>query len=200
MAGTEALLVIDVQNDFLPGGALAVPAGDAIVPLVNRLAAGFAEVVLTQDWHPADHFSFASRHPGHAPFETIAAPSGPQTLWPDHCVMGTAGAALAAGLDIPHAGLILRKGRRRDVDSYSAFLEADRESRTGLDGWLAARGIGAVVLCGLATDYCVAASAIDARRCGLAVTVIEGACRAIDLDGSLARARGAMRAAGVDLR
>ncbi|MGC8469490.1 MAG: bifunctional nicotinamidase/pyrazinamidase [Acetobacteraceae bacterium] len=200
MARTEALLVIDVQNDFLPGGALGVPAGDAIVPLVNRLAAGFAEVVLTQDWHPADHFSFASRHPGRAPFETIAAPYGPQTLWPDHCVMGSAGAALAAGLDVPHAGLILRKGRRRDVDSYSAFLEADRETRTGLDGWLASRGIGAVVLCGLATDYCVSASAIDARRFGLAVTVIGEACRAIDLDGSLARAREAMRAAGVELR
>lgn len=194
-----ALIVIDLQTDFLPGGALAVPGGDEIVPLVNRLAAQFAEVVLTQDWHPADHLSFATQHPGRAPFETIAAPYGPQTLWPAHCVMGSAGAGFAAGLAVPQARLILRKGCRREVDSYSAFLEADRATRTGLDGWLASRGIAEVVLCGLATDFCVAASAIDAVRFGLKVTVIEEACRAIDLAGSLAAARAEMASAGVRL-
>ena len=151
MQNHAALLVIDVQNDFCPGGALAVPHGDAIVPLINRLATKFETVVLTQDWHPADHISFAANHPGKAAFETITLPYGEQTLWPTHCVMGTAGAALHPDLDIPHASLILRKGSHRHVDSYSAFLEADRETKTGLDGYLTSRGITDIYLCGLAT-------------------------------------------------
>ncbi|MBW8271189.1 bifunctional nicotinamidase/pyrazinamidase [Caldovatus aquaticus] len=192
-----ALIVVDVQNDFCPGGALAVPEGDAVVPVINALARRFATVVLTQDWHPADHLSFASQHPGRAPFETVEMPYGPQVLWPDHCVRGTPGAALHPGLDIPHAAMIQRKGLRREVDSYSAFLEADRATRTGLDGWLAARGIRAVVVCGLATDFCVAWTALDARRFGFAAGVVEEACRAIDTGGSLARAWADMAAAGV---
>ncbi|MBX6375708.1 MAG: bifunctional nicotinamidase/pyrazinamidase [Acetobacteraceae bacterium] len=194
---TTALIVTDVQNDFCPGGALAVPDGDAIVPVVNALARRFATVVLIQDWHPADHLSFASQHPGRAPLETVEMPYGPQILWPDHCVMGTPGAALHPGLDIPHAALIQRKGMHREVDSYSALLEADRKTRTGLDGWLAARGIRSVVICGLATDFCVAWTALDARRFGLEVTVVEEASRAIDTGGSLARAWADMEAAGV---
>jgi len=192
-----ALIVVDVQNDFCPGGALAVPEGHAVVPAINALARRFATVVLTQDWHPADHLSFASQHPGRAPFETVAMPYGEQVLWPDHCVMGTAGAALHPGLDIPHAQLILRKGFRREVDSYSAFLGADRESRTGLDGYLAVHGVRTVVVCGLATDFCVAWTAQDARRFGLDAVVVEEASRAIDTGGSHARARAGMEAAGV---
>lgn len=192
-----ALLVIDVQRDFCAGGALAVPDGDAVVPAINALARAYATVIVTQDWHPADHVSFASRHAGKAPFESIALDYGAQTLWPDHCVMGSAGAALHPDLDIPHAAMILRKGSNRAVDSYSAFLEADRTTRTGLDGWLASRGIGRVDCCGLATDYCVAWSAQDARRFGFAARVIEPACRAIDLGGSLDAAWRAMAAAGV---
>jgi len=199
MAPDAALLVIDVQADFCSGGALAVPDGDAIVPAINAIAARCETVVLTQDWHPPGHFSFASRHPGRAAFDTIAAPYGPQTLWPDHCVMGTPGAALHRGLDVPHARLILRKGCNPQIDSYSAFLEADRATRTGLDGWLASRGVRTVFLCGLATDFCVAWSALDAIRFGFRTHVIEAACRAIDLDGSLARARVEMRDAGVEL-
>ena len=192
-----ALLIVDVQRDFCPGGALAVPGGDEVVPLINALAPRYSQVVLTQDWHPADHSSFASQHDGHAVFDTRQMAYGPQVLWPDHCVAGGDGAALHPELDVPHAQLILRKGVHRAVDSYSAFLEADRVTRTGLDGWLTSRGISEVHVCGLATDFCVALTALDARRFGFDVTVIEDACRAIDLDGSLARAWEEMVAAGV---
>ena len=182
---TDALLVVDVQNDFMPGGALAVPGGDEIVPLVNRLAAGFANVILTQDWHPAGHISFASSHPGRKPFETKKLRYGLQVLWPVHCVQGTEGAALHRDLSIPHAQLLIRKGCHRRVDSYSAFLEADRKTRTGLDGYLKSRGIQRVFCAGLATDFCVAWTALDARRFGFRAVVIEDACRAIDVEGSL---------------
>jgi len=192
----SALLVVDVQPDFCPGGPLAVPGGDDIVPLINQLAAKFETVVLTQDWHPADHISFARNHTGRVPFETISLPYGAQVLWPTHCVMATAGAALHPGLAIPHASLILRKGSHRNVDSYSAFLEADRTTKTGLDGYLRARGIEHVYICGLATDFCVASSAEDARQYGFAVTIVEDACRAIDLDGTLAKAWDRLTAAG----
>jgi len=192
-----ALLVIDVQPDFCPGGALAVPDGDAIIPLINRLATRFETVILTQDWHPADHISFAASHPGKQPFEMIELPYGKQVLWPSHCVMGTPGAALHPALDIPHARMILRKGGNRLVDSYSAFLEADRASKTGLDGYLRSLGITDLYLCGLATDFCVAWSAEDARAFGFNATIIEDACRAIDLNGSLAAAWAKLAAAGV---
>jgi len=197
MQNYAALLVIDVQNDFCSGGALAVPQGEAIVPLVNHLAARFKTVVLTQDWHPADHVSFAASHPGKHPFESIDLPYGPQVLWPSHCVMGTPGAALHPGLDIPHARMILRKGCNRLVDSYSAFLEADRASKTGLDGYLRSLGITDLYICGLATDFCVAWSAEDARLFGFNATVVEDACRAIDLNGSLDAAWTKLAAAGV---
>jgi nicotinamidase/pyrazinamidase len=197
MQPNSALLVIDVQPDFCPGGALAVPGGDEIVPLINKLAQRFRTVVLTQDWHPASHISFAANHPGRAPFETTELPYGTQVLWPTHCVMETPGAALHPDLRIPHAALILRKGSHQNVDSYSAFLEADRITKTGLDGYLHARGIEHVYLCGLATDFCVAWSAEDARSFGFATTVIEDACRAIDLNGSLEAAWGKLAAAGV---
>jgi nicotinamidase/pyrazinamidase len=193
----SALLVIDVQPDFCPGGPLAVPNGAEIVPLINHFAPKFETVVLTQDWHPADHISFAASHPGRSPFETTTLPYGEQVLWPTHCVMATPGAALHPGLAIPHAALILRKGSHRDVDSYSAFLEADRATKTGLDGYLHARGIENLYLCGLATDFCVAWSAEDARNFGFAATIIEDACRAIDLGGSLAQAWERLAAAGV---
>jgi len=194
---TDALLVVDVQNDFLPGGALAVAGGDQIVPLVNRIAAQFAVVVLTQDWHPAGHASFASSHPGKRPFQTMRLPYGEQVLWPDHCIQGSAGAAFAAGLDIPHAQAVIRKGHHRKVDSYSAFLEADRKTKTGLDGYLASRGVKRVFCAGLATDFCVAWTALDARRLRFQAAVIEDACRAIDTDGSLEAAWQAMKKAGV---
>ena len=194
---TDALIVVDVQNDFLPGGALAVEGGDQIVPLVNDLARHFAVVVLTQDWHPAGHASFASSHPGKRPFQTLRLPYGEQVLWPDHCIQGTSGAAFAAGLDIPHAQVVIRKGHHRKVDSYSGFLEADRKTRTGLDGYLAARGVKQVFCVGLATDFCVAWTALDARRFRLKAAVIEDACRAIDTGGSLAAAWKAMQKAGV---
>lgn len=193
-----ALLVIDVQNDFCSGGALAVPEGESIIPLVNRLARKFETVVLTQDWHPADHTSFAAHHPGKQPFESIKLPYGQQVLWPSHCVQDTPGAALHPALDIPHARLILRKGIHRLVDSYSAFLEADCASRTGLDGYLRALGITDLYFCGLATDFCVAWSAEDARAFGFNASVIEDACRAIDLNGSLATAWGRLATAGVE--
>ena len=167
----EVLVVVDVQNDFCPGGALAVPDGDAIVPAVNRLAGEFAHVILTQDWHPPGHSSFAGAHPGRQPFETIEAAYGPQTLWPDHCVQGTAGAAFHPALEVPHAELILRKGYRRAIDSYSAFRENDRRTPTGLAAYLRERGFDRVTLCGLATDYCVLFSALDAREAGFAVEV-----------------------------
>ena len=192
-----ALLVVDVQNSFTPGGSLAVNQGDEIIPLVNRLARHFQNVILTQDWHPAGHISFASSHRGKQPFQTIGLPYGPQVLWPDHCVQGSDGAAFHAGLDIPHAQLIIRKGIHPHVDSYSAFLEADRVTRTGLDGYLASRGITTIYLAGLATDFCVAWSALDARAFGLQTIVIEDACRGIDTNGSLATAWQSMTAAGV---
>ena len=191
-----ALLLIDLQPDFLPGGALAVPDGNTVIPLANRLAARFETVVLTQDWHPAGHRSFASAHPGRAPFEAIRLPYGEQVLWPDHCIQASPGAALAPGLDVPHASLILRKGCNPNVDSYSAFAEADGTT-TGLAAWLRARGITHVVLAGLATDYCVAWSALDARRAGFATAVAEDACRAIDLNNSLEQAWVKMSQAGI---
>ncbi|RRD57333.1 bifunctional nicotinamidase/pyrazinamidase [Comamonadaceae bacterium OH2545_COT-014] len=192
-----ALLIVDAQNGFMPGGGLPVAGGDAIVPVINRIAPRFANVVLTQDWHPADHVSFAASHPGRQPFERITLPYGEQVLWPTHCVQGTHDAALHAGLRVPQAQLIIRKGYHREVDSYSAFVEADRRTTTGLAAWLHARGITDLYLCGLATDYCVAWSALDARAAGFAATVVEDACRAIDLDGSLARAWRDMADAGV---
>jgi nicotinamidase/pyrazinamidase len=194
---TDCLLVVDMQNDFMPGGALAVPRGDEIVTLVNRIAANFAVVVLTQDWHPAGHTSFASSHPGRKPYETMRLSYGEQVLWPDHCVQGTPGAAFHAGLDIPHAQLVIRKGHHRKVDSYSAFLEADRKTKTGLDGYLRSRGVKRVFCAGLATDFCVAWTAMDARRFGLQAAEIEDACRAIDTGGSLAAAWQGMKRAAV---
>jgi nicotinamidase/pyrazinamidase len=197
-AARDVLIVIDVQNDFCPGGALAVPDGDAVVPLINRLAARFAHVVLTQDWHPEGHRSFASAHPGRAPFDTLEVAYGPQTLWPDHCVQGSPGADFRAGLETARAALILRKGFRPEIDSYSAFYENDRKTPTGLTGYLRARGFSRVYLAGLATDFCVQYSALDAAREGLSPRVVGDACRAIDLDGSLAAARRAMAEAGVE--
>jgi nicotinamidase/pyrazinamidase len=191
------LIVVDVQNDFMPGGALAVPRGDEIVPLVNRLAARFENVVLTQDWHPEGHASFASSHSGAKPFETVALAYGSQVLWPDHCVQETRGAAFHEALSVPHAQLVVRKGHHRDIDSYSAFLEADRKTPTGLAGYLRERGLKSLYVCGLATDFCVAWTALDARAAAFETTVIEDACRAIDLEGSLARAWREMDAAGV---
>jgi nicotinamidase/pyrazinamidase len=196
---SDALLVVDVQNDFCPGGALAVPDGDAVVPVINALAQRFAHVVLTQDWHPADHASFASQHAGRRPFETIEMPYGAQTLWPDHCVQDTPGAAFHPTLALPRAELVLRKGFRRGVDSYSAFQENDRRTPTGLAGYLRERGVTRLYLVGLATDYCVAYSALDALAAGFAAVVVEDACRAIDLAGSLADAMAKMTAAGVTI-
>ncbi|MGH7100644.1 MAG: bifunctional nicotinamidase/pyrazinamidase [Stellaceae bacterium] len=194
-----ALIVVDVQNDFCPGGALAVPEGDAIVPAVNALARRFAHVVLTQDWHPKGHASFASAHPGRQPFETIALGYGPQVLWPDHCVQGASGAAFHPGLDIPHAELVVRKGYALTIDSYSAFRENDRKTPTGLAGYLRERGFERLALCGLATDFCVLYSALDGRAAGFDVAVALAACRGLDTEGSLARALAAMREAGVAL-
>ncbi len=196
----EVLLIIDVQNDFCPGGALAVPQGDAIVPAVNRLARSFAHVILTQDWHPLGHASFASSHPGKRPFDAIEVSYGTQILWPDHCVQGTQGAGFHPKLDIPHAELVLRKGFRSTVDSYSAFRENDRRTLTGLAGYLRERGLDRVIMCGLATDFCVAFSAIDGRQAGFDVSVVTSACRGIDVEGSLARAMRSMNEAGVIFR
>ena len=196
---TDVLIAVDVQNDFCPGGALTVPDGDAVVPLVNRLCERFAHVVLTQDWHPPGHASFASSHPGRAPHELIEAPYGPQVLWPDHCVQGTEGAAFHSGLAARNVELIIRKGFHAAIDSYSAFFENDRTTPTGLAGYLRERGFTRVFLAGLALDFCVAWSAEDARRLGFAAVVIEDACRSIDLDGSAAAARARMTAAGVEI-
>ncbi|QOZ24389.1 bifunctional nicotinamidase/pyrazinamidase [Bradyrhizobium sp. CCBAU 51753] len=195
----DLLLVIDVQNDFCPGGALAVADGDAVVPVVNRLAQRFDHVALTQDWHPAGHSSFATSHPGAAPFSSITMPYGPQTLWPDHCIQGTDGAAFHPQLATDKAELVIRKGFRAAIDSYSAFFENDRTTPTGLAGYLRERGLKRVVMAGLATDYCVQYSALDARRLGFETTVVLSGCRAIDLAGSLAAATAAMRQAGVTL-
>jgi nicotinamidase/pyrazinamidase len=196
----EVLLIVDVQNDFCPGGALAVAEGDAIVPSINRLALSFAHVILTQDWHPPGHASFASSHPGKRPFDTIEVSYGAQTLWPDHCVQGTQGAAFHPKLDVPHAELVLRKGFRKSIDSYSAFCENDRRTATGLAGYLRERGFERVTLCGLATDFCVAFSAIDGRGAGFDVALVTSACRGIDHEGSLDRALRSMVEAGVSLR
>ncbi|HEX9791638.1 MAG TPA: bifunctional nicotinamidase/pyrazinamidase [Kiloniellales bacterium] len=195
--GRDALLIIDVQNDFCPGGALAVPDGDAVVPVINRVSTAFSHVLLTQDWHTPGHSSFASSHPGHAPFQSIELPYGPQTLWPDHCVQGTPGAEFHRDLERTRAELVLRKGFRRDIDSYSAFAENDRTTMTGLAGYLRERGLTRIFLVGLATDFCVHYSAVDAARAGFAAIVVEDACRAIDMAGSLAAARAAMTEAGV---
>lgn len=197
MTARDVLLVVDVQNDFMPGGALAVPRGDEVVPIVNRLALRFANVVLTQDWHPPGHISFATSHPGRQPFERIRLDYGEQILWPDHCVQATDGAAFHRELAISHAQLVVRKGHHAGVDSYSTFVEADGRHTTGLAGYLRERGIAHVFLCGLATDFCVAWSAVDARKAGFEVTVIDDACRAIDTGGSLAAAGRNMAAAGV---
>jgi nicotinamidase/pyrazinamidase len=182
----DVLLVVDVQNDFCPGGALAVPRGDEIVPLVNALARRFRHVVLTQDWHPAGHHSFASTYPGRKPYETIDLPYGPQILWPDHCIQGTCGAQFRSDLDIPHAQLMIRKGYDADVDSYSALFENDHRTPTGLVGYLRERGLSRLFLAGLAYDFCVRYSAEDAHEQGFGVVVVEDACRGIDVDGSVA--------------
>ena len=193
----DVLVVVDVQNDFLPGGALAVPDGDAVIAACNVLGRHFAHAVLTQDWHPAGHASFASSHPGKAPFDAVDLPYGRQVLWPDHCGQGGRGAALADALDLPPAELVIRKGYNRGVDSYSAFLEADGTA-TGLGGYLKARGFARVFVCGLATDYCAGWTAMDARREGFDTFVIADACRGIDVGGSLAKAWADMAAAGVE--
>ena len=193
----SALIVVDVQNCFVPGGSLAVTKGDEIIPLINTIAAKFKNVVMTQDWHTANHISFASQHPGKKPFESIKLPYGNQVLWPDHCVQGTDGAAIHKDIKIPQAQLVIRKGFNPLVDSYSAFIEADGKSKTGLDGYLRGRRIKTVYVVGLATDFCVAWTAMDARKLGLAAFVIEDACRGIDNGGSLAKAWAGMAKAGV---
>ncbi len=195
----EALVVIDLQNDFCPGGALAVAGGDEIVPLVNDLIRGSDHVVMTQDWHPAGHSSFASSHPGHQPYQSVTMPYGEQTLWPDHCIQGSRGADFHTGLAWTKAELVIRKGFRPAIDSYSAFFENDHTTPTGLAGYLRERGIDAITLAGLATDFCVAYSALDAVKLGFSVTVRLDACRGIDLNGSLAAMTGRMREAGVTL-
>jgi nicotinamidase/pyrazinamidase len=193
----SALIVVDVQNCFVAGGTLAVKNADAVVPVINAIAPAFENVILTQDWHTPGHASFASAHPGKRPFETVELAYGNQVLWPDHCVQGTPDAALDKDLRIPQAALILRKGFHRDVDSYSAFEEADRRTPTGLQGYLQQRGIKKLFVTGLATDFCVAWTALDARKAGFAVYVIEDACRGIDIDGSVAAAWKAMAKQGV---
>ncbi|WP_082555140.1 bifunctional nicotinamidase/pyrazinamidase [Devosia sp. Root635] len=194
----DVLVVVDLQYDFLPGGSLAVSGGDEIVSLINTLARKFTNVVFTQDWHPADHISFASQHPGKAPFETVDLPYGRQVLWPDHCMWNTHGAELSTDLDIPHGQLIIRKGYNRLIDSYSGFQEADRETLTGLAGYLNERDVDRLYVVGLATDFCVGWTAIDAAAGGFDVTVIEDATRAIDNAESLAKAWADMAEAGVE--
>ncbi len=193
----DVLIVVDVQYDFLPGGSLAVEGGNDVVPLINTLAKKFKNVVLTQDWHPADHISFASQHPGKNPFETVELDYGTQVLWPDHCVWDSHGAEIAGALNVPHAQLIIRKGYNRAIDSYSGFQEADRETLTGLAGYLGERDAGRLYVTGLATDFCVAWTALDGVAGGFDVTVIEDATRAIDSNGSLAKAWADMEDAGV---
>jgi nicotinamidase/pyrazinamidase len=193
----DLLLIIDVQNDFCSGGALAVAEGDGVVPVVNRLARRFDHVALTQDWHPASHSSFATSHPGSAPFESIDMPYGRQTLWPDHCIQGTSGSAFHPQLETERAELVIRKGFRTEIDSYSAFYENDRRTPTGLAGYLRERGLRRIFLVGLATDYCVYYSAVDARRLGFDAVLVEAGCRAIDLAGSLDAAWAGMADAGV---
>jgi len=193
----SVLIVVDVQNSFLPGGSLAVTDGDQVIPVINRLSKRFANVILTQDWHAADHISFASNHSGKAPFDVIDLPYGMQVLWPDHCIQGSDGAALAQDLDVPHAQLVIRKGFHQHIDSYSAFMEADRKTSTGLASYLRERGIARVFVVGLATDFCVAWTALDARKAGFETYVIEDACRGINADGSLDRALQNMENAGI---
>jgi len=194
---TSVLVVVDVQNCFLPGGSLAVGKGEEVIPLINKLGGAFANVVMTQDWHTPGHISFASSHPGKKPFEMVKLPYGDQVLWPDHCVQGTDGAMIHKDIAIPHAQLVIRKGFRKTVDSYSAFREADRKTVTGLAGYLKSRGLRRVFVTGLATDFCVAWTAMDARKEGFETFVIEDACRGIDTQGSLAKAWDAMKKAGV---
>jgi nicotinamidase/pyrazinamidase len=194
---TDALLLIDLQPDFMPGGALAVAGGDAILPAINSLARRFDHVLLTQDWHPAGHISFASSHAEAQPYSLIEVDYGPQTLWPDHCLQHTPGAAIHPGVDIPHAELILRKGFRREIDSYSAFLENDHRTPTGLAGYLRERGLGRIVIAGLAYDFCVRFSAVDGRALGFETLVVEDACRAVDLPGSVATTHAAFAQAGI---
>lgn len=196
---TQALLIIDVQNDFCPGGKLAVAGGDEIVPLINQLAIKFDHVLLTQDWHPKDHSSFASQHPTAEPFTQINMPYGPQTLWPDHCIMGSTGAKFHKGLDVPQAEIIIRKGYRKSIDSYSAFFENDHKTPTGLGGYLKERGFTEVTCVGLAFDYCVRYSAEDAKALGFDVTVIEAATRAIDVGGTADAARASFAERGIIL-
>lgn len=196
---THALVVIDMQNDFCPGGALAVTAGDTIVAEINARMVQAGAVILTQDWHPAGHSSFASQHNGRAPMESVTLPYGAQVLWPDHCIQGSHGARFHASLDTNRADLIVRKGFRRDIDSYSAFFENDQTTPTGLDGYLRTRGITDLDFAGLATDFCVAWSALDAARLGYRVRVLTSLCRGIDVNGSMAQALDSLRAAGVDL-
>jgi nicotinamidase/pyrazinamidase len=196
---TDVLIVVDVQNDFLPGGALAVPDGDAVIEPINRLAQAFRHVVLTQDWHPAGHASFASSHSGRQPFETAELSYGSQVLWPDHCIQGTRGAEISRDLGIPHAQLVIRKGHNPKIDSYSGFMEADRKTSTGLAGYLKERGFRRVFCAGLATDFCVAWTALDAKAAGFDTYLIEDASRPIDANGSLARAREDLDAAGVQV-
>jgi nicotinamidase/pyrazinamidase len=195
----DVLLVIDVQNDFCPGGQLAVAGGDSIIEPIHQIASRFQHIVLTQDWHPADHASFASAHAGKQPYDTIEMPYGPQTLWPDHCVQGTRGARLHPTLHLPRAELILRKGFRRQIDSYSAFFENDRTTPTGLAGYLRERSLQRIFLCGLAYDYCVGFSALDARRLGFEAVILHDACRAIDLNGSVQKIESEFAAANVAL-
>lgn len=196
---TRALIVIDMQNDFCPGGALAVAEGDRIVPGINAQMHAAEAVILTQDWHPGDHSSFASQHKGRAPFDSVEMPYGPQVLWPDHCVQGSAGAVFHPDLDTSCADLILRKGFRREIDSYSAFFENDQRTPTGLEGYLRSRDLTRLDFVGLATDFCVAWSALDAVRLGFEVRVLSELCRGIDLDGSMAAQMQAMRDAGVGI-
>ena len=193
----SALVVVDVQNCFLPGGSLAVKDGDQVIPVINRIAKAFDNIIVTQDWHTVGHVSFASSHPGKKPFDMIKLPYGDQVLWPDHCVQGTEGASLSKDLTLPKAQLIIRKGFHQDVDSYSAFLEADKKTETGLAGYLKERGIKTIFVTGLATDFCVAWTAVDGRHAGLDVYVVEDACRGIDAMGSLAKAWFDMDKAGV---
>lgn len=197
IAPDDVLIIVDMQYDFLPGGNLAVAGGDEIVPLINKLATRFTHVILTQDWHPADHISFASQHAGKAPFESVELDYGPQVLWPDHCVWESHGAEISRDLKVPHAQMIIRKGFNRAIDSYSGFQEADRETLTGLAGYLGERDLGRLYITGLATDFCVAWTAIDGAAGGFDVTVIEDATRAIDADGSLEKAWADMEEAGV---
>ena len=195
--GDDIFLIVDIQNDFCPGGALAVPGGDEIVPMINRLATRFEHVILTQDWHPRGHRSFASSHPGRKPYDTVEAFYGPQILWPDHCIQNTRGSAFHHELDVPHAELILRKGYHPDIDSYSAFFENDRVTPTGLTGYLRERDFSRVFLAGLAFDFCVGYSAEDARHEGFEVVVIEDACRGINVGDSIAATNARLAAVGV---